>query len=462
MKKRMILNLLLALFCSLNANSAETKLSGTAKDYAGKKLRLATYTDKIINNTETIAETMVDTAGNFSFSIQINEVTEAFIPMDVYNGFVFMEPGKSYEVTLPTYRERTLPMKLDPYFSPSDYLLQAKEFQKGELNFQLMEFEEAFDFYSMKHITFGAEIDSVQASIADLRRIFIDLDDDFQFQFKEYRYLLLLSIAPKTNQDSIILQFNKVGADVRNPAFWDLFNNLFDDFVSRRRDDVEISALFDKIIETENAKMFFALLSNQYGLTDSNLKELVGIKILYDLCNNDLYDKVKLVGMMRKLGGGILSDNNRELLAQVILQTSIGLNGTPAPDLEGIDAKGKGHKLSEWRGKYIYLNFCNARIDQTHKDLTVLSRFKDQYRDRLEIVNIFLYDEIDRIKLLEANFRNKMVFINANDPDGVKKAFGLKNIPSFMLIDREGNFLLSKGAEPSDELRMIMDQILKK
>lgn len=461
MNRRMILYLLIAL-CTWSINAAETKVTGVAKDYAGKKLNLVTYTDRIINETKSIAEAEVDSAGNFAFILNLNEVTEAFLPMEVYNGFIFLQPGKSYEVKLPAYRERTLPMKLDPYFEPADYLLQAKEFKQGEFNYQLMEFEEAFDFYTMKHMTYGAQIDSVQASVADLRRIFVDLDDDFQFQFKEYRYLLLLSMAPKIEQDSLIKQFNKVGADTRNPAFWDLFNSLFDDFVRRKRDEVEISALFDKIIETENVKMYFALLSNQYGLTDSNLKELVGIKILYDLANSDLYDKAHLVSMMGKLGSGILSDNNRELLANTILRTSIGLTGTPAPDVESIDTKGKTHRLSEFKGKYIYLNFCNARIDQTHKDLTVLSRFKDQYRDRLEIVNLFLFDEENRIKSLESNFRNKMHFLLATDPNFVKKAFGLKNIPSFMLIDRDGNFLLSRGAEPSDELRMVMEQILKR
>ena len=460
MKRRMILCLALIL-CTLYANAAETKLFGTAKDYAGKKLSLLTYTDRIINDTRSLAETEVDSAGNFAFRININDVTEAFIPMDVCNGFIYLQPGKSYEVVLPAYRERNLPMKLDPFFTPADYLLQAKEFKKGEFNYQMMEFEDAFDFYTVKHMTYGAPIDSVQASISDLRRIFIDLDDDFQFQYKEYRFLLLLSLAPKVKQDSLIAQFNKVGADVHNPAFWDLFNSLFDDFVRRRRDEEEISALFDKIIETENVKMYFALLSNQYGLTDSNLKELVGIKILYDLSNNDIYDKSKIVGMMRKLGGGILSDSNRELLAHVIIKSSINMVGSPAPDLEGTDTKEKLHKLSEYKGKYLYINFCNSRIDQTHKDLTVLSRFKDQYKDRMEIINVFLFDDNNRIKSLESNFRNKMIFLNANEPDLVKKAFGLKNVPSFMLIDKDFNFLLSKGAEPSDELRMLMEQIMK-
>lgn len=461
MKRRMILGLLLAL-CSLSAMAAETKIYGVAKDYAGKKLNLLAYTDRIINDTRSIAETEVDSAGNFTLTTNINEVTEAFIPMDVYNGFIYLQPGKSYEVVLPAYRERSLPMKLDPYFSPTDYLLQAKEFQKGEFNYQMMEFEEAFDFYTMKHMQWGAPIDSVQASISDLRRIFVDLDDDFQFQYKEYRYLLLLSMAPKIKQDSLIKQFNKVGADVHNPAFWDLFNSLFDDFVQRKRDEVEISALFDKIIETENVKMYFALLSNQYGLTDSNLKELVGIKLLYDLANSDIYDRQKLVDMMSKLGGGILSDNNRDLLAKVIYKSSANLMGMPIPEVEGTDTQGKLHKLSEFKGKYIYINFCNSRIDQTHKDLTILSRFKDQYKDRLEIVNLFLFDDLNRIKSLESNFRNKMVFLNANNSDEVKIDFGLKNIPSFMLIDKEGKFLLSRGAEPSDNLRLLMEQILLK
>ena len=84
----------------------------------------------------------------------------------------------------------------------------------------MMEFEDAFDFYSMKHVTYGANPDSVKKSIRELRRIFSDLKNPYQKRFKEYRYVLLQNMSvpsyPKM-QDSVIRRLNVLGPDYDNP-----------------------------------------------------------------------------------------------------------------------------------------------------------------------------------------------------------------------------------------------------
>ncbi|MCB9018315.1 MAG: redoxin domain-containing protein [Prevotellaceae bacterium] len=456
--------ILLTLFFLLQGTffyAAVTEVSGVAKDYAGKNIQLLTYTDKIINEMRILGETTVDTSGAFSFSVNLHSVIEAFIPMELSRGFIYLVPGKSYRISLPPYAERSLAQKLDPYFEPDDYLLDCKNLEKGEFNYQMMEFEDAFDYYTMKHITYGAEPDSINKSIADLRRIFADLDDDFQFQFKEYRYLLLSSMSPKISPDTLISSLNRMGADVANPAFWDVFNNLFDDFIKRERDGKEESILFDNILKTKNIKLYFGLIANRYGITDSNLKELVGIKLLYDLVNSGLYDRFEVVEMLRKLGGGILSEQNRSLLADVVVKVSINMIGTPAPDFVGIDENGKERRLSDFKGKYVYVNFCNGQIERTKRDLDVLSRFSETYKSNMLVVNLFLYDNRKALKNMAAPYKGNMVFLNAGQPDLLKKAFDLKNVPSFMLIDKNSNFMLTQGAEPNDELRLLMERLLK-
>gem|GEM_PF-677644 len=439
-----------------------TNIQGVARDFAGKKIQLLTYTDKIVNGTRVLGETTVDTSGAFSFSVNLYSVTEAFIPMELSRGFIYLQPGKSYNISLPPYVERNLAKKLDPYFEPADYLLDFKNGDKSEFNYQMMEFEDAFDYYTMKHITYGTEPDSIKKSIADLRRIFVDLDDDFQFQFKEYRYLLLMSMSPKNPVDTLIYGLNRMGADVTNPAFWDLFNNLFEDFIKRERGEREENLLFDNIIKTQNVKLFFALLTNRYGITDSNLKELAAIKLMYDLVNSGLYDRFDVIEMLRKLGGGVLSEQNRDLLADVVTKVSINMIGSPAPDFVGLDENGKASNLSDFKGKFIYVNFCNSQIDRTKRDLDVLQRFSDTYKNELVVVNLFLFDDQKTVKRMASLYPNKkMIFLSAGQPDLVKIAFDLKNVPSFMLLDKDLNFMMTKGIEPNDELRMMMEKILK-
>ena len=442
------------------ANAKGTTLSGVAKSYAGKTLTLRIYTDQIIKNERILSEVTVDTAGFFSFAVDIVSPVQVFIPMDLYNGFIYLEPGKTYQVKLPEYIGKSLPQKLDPYFVPTDYLLEIEDLQKGDFNFQLMEFEEAFDFYSIKHLVYGNDPDSVQASIREMRNIFTDLDHQFQIRFKEYRFLLLENLSFGKIQDSIVAQLDQMGADVENPAFWDVFDNVFSDFIQSSKDNKEDYFLFRKIVEDGNAKMLFPLLKNRYGITDTYLRELVAIKWIFDLINVEDFDKFKVIELLRKLGGGIQTEQNRELLAFVIEKATANSIGSPAPGFIGTDPKGKQHLLSDYKGKYVYLNFGNTQIDQTQKDLNVLLRFYDTYKKDLVVINLFLYDTPEQVARIAAPYKDKMIFLHIDNPDLLRKVYQAQNIPSFFLLDKDGNFLMTKGAEPNDELRVFMQRII--
>ena len=441
-------------------NAKETTLSGVAKSYAGKKLTLKTYTDQIVKNERILSEAKVDTAGFFSFVIDIVSPIQGHIPMDLYNGFIYLEPGKQYQVKLPEYVEKSLPQKLDPYFVPTDYLLEIEDLEKGDFNFQLMEFEEAFDFFTMKHLIYGNDPDSIQASIQEMRNIFTDLDNRFQLQFKEYRFLLLNNLSLGSDQNNIIAQLDQLGADVENPAFWDVFDNIFSDFILRFKDNKEEYSLFRKMVEDGNVKMLFSHLKNRYGITDPYLKELIAIKWIFDLINVEDFDKFKVIELLRKLGGGIQMEQNRELLASVIAKATSNAIGFPAPDFIGTDPKGKQHFLSDFKGKYVYLNFGNTQIDQTQKDLNVLLRFYDNYKKDLVIINLFLYDTPEQVARIAAPYKDKMIFLHVGDSDLLRKIYNIQNIPSFFLLDKNGNFLMTKGAEPNDELRILMQHII--
>jgi hypothetical protein len=443
------------------ANAKGTVLSGVAESYAGKTLTLRTYADQIVKNERILSEVTVDAAGFFSFAIDLVSPIQAFIPMDLHNGFIYLEPGKTYQVILPEYIEKSLPQKLDPYFEPTDYLLEIEGLQQDDFNFQLMEFEEAFDFYTMKHLVYGSDPDSIQASIQEMRDMFTDLDSRFQSRFKEYRFLLLKNLVPEVARENIIAQLNQLGADVENPAFWDAFDTIFSDFIQKTQDDKEEYSLFSKIVKESNAVMLFSHLRNRYGITDADLKELVAIKLVSDLINTDNSDNSKLIELLHKLGGGIQTERHRDILASLIARASSNTIGSPAPGFIGIDPKGKQHFLSDYKGKYVYLNFGNTQVDQTKKDLNVLAQFHtNYYKKELVIINIFLYDTREQVARIAAPYKDKMVFLYIDDPDLLRKTYQVQNIPSFFLLDMNGNFLMTKGAEPNDELRVFMQHIM--
>ena len=218
----------------LQVKAKTTVISGNAPSFAGKTIAVRTYSEQVLNEEEELGQATVASDGSFKFELETDRTLQVFIPTDVTKAFLYIEPGESYTISLPDYRERTIIEKLDPYFAPKDYLATIEGLRRGDFNYQMMEFEDAFDFYTIKHVTYGSQVDSLRKSVKELQNIFTDLKKPFQEKFKAYRYILLMNMCVGENQpmqDTVILQLNAIGADYGNPAFWDAFNNVFNEFI---------------------------------------------------------------------------------------------------------------------------------------------------------------------------------------------------------------------------------------
>jgi hypothetical protein len=77
------------------------------------------------------------------------------------------------------------------------------------------------------------------------------------------------------------------------------------------------------------------------------------------------------------------------------------------------------------------------------------------------IINLFLYDTPEQVARIAAPYKDKMIFLHIDNPDLLREIYQAKNIPSFFLLDKNGNFLMTKGAEPNDELRVFMQHIIQ-
>lgn len=448
--------------CCTTASAEVSTIKGVEATYAGRQLKLMKKTDDLVGLTQTLDSCKVDSAGNFQFSVSLAFPCQAYIESETVNAFFYIEPGKKYELNIPPFNERTLTQKLDPYFKPVEVMANIVGLKMGDFNYKLMEFEDAVDFYTMKHLACANNPDTILASIDQMKEIFADLyQDPFQGQFMEYRFLLMLNSSSQIYQDSLILRLDRLGVDEDNPAFWDVFNNLFENFISQTAGDRTQYLAFQRIIEEGNVKMYFALIKNRYQIYNPDLRELVAIKWLYDLLNQGQYDPFKVMELLQQVGGGVANKRNREILTQILYRSSLNMIGAPAPDFEMTDVSGKRQKLSDFFGKYIYLNFGNSMINQTQKDLEVLTRFQNDFKKDLEILNIGMYDTSTKIKNLSQRYAGKMHFAVADDSDKLKKLYTIESIPSFFLIDKDGNLLMTKGAEPTDELRILLQKIFK-
>jgi len=455
-KIKCALSLSIMMSCVCPTHAAKVVVSGKNESYAGETLELRTYSEKILNSSESVATAKVDKEGEFTFEFDLTNECQVFLPGDAQRGYLYVEPGKSYVVEIPNKRLRTLSEKLQPYFEPNEYLFFIQKPDKKDVNMKILQFEDAYDFFTMKTLASKGDVDTVQFSVKELNRIFSDMNTKFEKGYVDYRCLLLKAqFSDPVQMGGVYAEFSKLGVDKTNPAFWDLFNNVFYNLIPNTLKSEDFY-VFKKIVETLNAKMLLMHLQEQYKLADTELRELAAIKIIGDLVAADIFDNRIVVRMLQRLSSVVTMEENKELALNVAATVGSTLVGEGAPNLVGHDMNGKKHELTEFLGKYIYLNICNSRLMKTEKDLKILDRFQETFEGQLQVVNIFVYDDKDNVEKVTKGLSGKMQVWMAPESDVLRKIYNARAIPSYYLMDNEGKFVLLRKAEPNDELRYLL------
>lgn len=115
--------------------------------------------------------------------------------------------------------------------------------------------------------------------------------------------------------------------------------------------------------------------------------------------------------------------------------------GFAAPDFTLKDLNGNTVKLSNFRGKPVYLNFWASWCPPCKAEIPEIQKFYQQNKDKVAVlaVNITFNDKVsDVVNLLKTNNANFPVLLDANGNSPVADAYQVYGIPVSFFIDKNG------------------------
>jgi thiol-disulfide isomerase/thioredoxin len=150
------------------------------------------------------------------------------------------------------------------------------------------------------------------------------------------------------------------------------------------------------------------------------------------------------------------------------------LIGTPAPELDcqawlndrQNPERGRSHRLADFRGKYVLLDFWNTGCGPCHYDFPTIKRLGDLYRDRNFVV-IGVHDNSADLQSVRAHVASQKIdfLIAVDQPDGrtlrAYERFVSFGFPTYVLIDPNG-LVLKTTADPGEpRIRPQMFEIVR-
>ncbi|MFO7371326.1 MAG: TlpA disulfide reductase family protein [Bacteroidales bacterium] len=458
---------LVALFLMYPAvSSAGTiTVTGSAPSYRNTKISFYKTSDWITGTEYLLGECMVSEKGDFKLEISSDSTRQLHTYLGIYRGYFYVEPGNTYQLVLPERRDKTPEERLNPYFEPVDIHLGLTNFSSEDLNMLIVMFDDAYVPYYEKHVNSiyqKKDLEKLEADIQQIEAPFKNTVNRFYQDYRNYYYGMLKLLANQQRVQSLSDEyFNNRPVLYNNPVYGDLFNQVFDKyFIFLGRSDSG-KKVYDDINRAASYTSLLHTLSVAGNFSNDTLMELIILKQIHDEFYGSQFSRK-----------GLLT-----LLDSLILRTGIGEHakiarnirhkitrlqpGYDPPQFELRDTGGKLVRLSDFRGRYVYLNFCTCQSYSCLNEFRMLTPFFERHKDKIEVITIATDpdEEVFRQFLKKNKYNWKFLYYN-NQPE-ILKEYDIRAFPTYFLIGPDGKLIHSPAVSPAENFEQRLFEVMK-
>ena len=462
--KRMLV-FLSGIMISISLPAGEVILYGKAADWSKTIISFYRYKELVTWSEDLLAEAKITDTGSFEIKIHVDETAYIFAHLGVYRAFLYVEPGKEYQLVLPPYREKTPADLLNPYFEEILIQLGIANIDENDINIQIRMFDDTYEPYYNKHVMAAVEGKDFSRLDEDIERIETHFSNNTNEYFRQYRqykyaYLRYLSLQHKV---TAIAETLLAGKPIlyHNLAYMELFNQVFKNYFFYHGRTDEGKKIYQDINFDNNYNELLITLKKNTLFSDNALLELVILRCLHDEFYSDRFSRSGILVILDSL---ILNTNIalHQLIGNTIRNKITRLlSGYPPPSFNLYDLDSNLISLDSLKGKYLYLNFCSCSSYSCLKEFEALQGIYARQKERLEIVTIAVdtYDESMHSYLHSKNYNWKFLYYS-HQPN-ILEEYDIRAFPTYFLIGPDGRLIQSPAPAPGENFESRLFEVMR-
>lgn len=461
--------ILLCSLCLLGFSASSvyaTHVFGSAKEYANSELVFYRYQDRITYMKEEVFRLKVDAEGNFDASFGIDRITYLFAEFGVYYVYFYAEPDGNYEIVLPEYVERTNAELFNSYFEPTEMHLGIKNMKDTDLNYLIMDFDYYFNRYydlRMEDLYIKGLKTDVDTFINNINARYKKYNNTYFQQYRRYRIAALKEMVTKREYESALVYSYYSNKEILydNPAYMDLFNSIYNNYFDNYLVSPGGADLYRVITYGHSISLLHKLIGSNPKHKRKQFRELVMLKGLNDAFANDNLQWLPLLLTLDSLY--ITTEYPiHQQIAQNIADNSLTMaKGTVALPFELPDTMGNMLSLSDFKGKYLYLQFANTQTYSSAAEFDVLKRVYNRYKGLCIFVTILTDSDREKAKKFIADNSLNWTFLFADVNSKVISDYKVRAYPTYYLIDPKGVLVMSPAPSPAENFEKYLFKIIE-
>jgi thiol-disulfide isomerase/thioredoxin len=123
--------------------------------------------------------------------------------------------------------------------------------------------------------------------------------------------------------------------------------------------------------------------------------------------------------------------------------------------------KGELVTPDQFEGKYVYLNFCTSSSYSCLQEFTILEKFYEKHKGRIEIVTISVDRDINDLKSFLKQTNYKWTFLHYGNKPEIIKDFDIRAYPTYFLIGPDRRLIMSPAPSPRENFEILFFNLLR-
>lgn len=447
--------LLIALFFSLNLFSQNISIKGIVRQPTADSqqptalVRLLTYNDMLTYEQTTVYETKTDADGNFVIEANIDDIVMAQIAIDLERVDILLKPDSDYEI------EIMIPEQTDniSYFERRSPTLKMIKEDDENLYYQYYISNMIIDDFVLNN--FNRLYRGRQVSLLDSLDVMInkdlgDINSEFVKDNLRYRKAAIQMMVNNNANKTIENHFNKKDILYSNPAYMNLFQEVFVNHLTSRQfnpSDLRnlLYADYDSFLKYLKGKDVF--LSDNPILAELvvawNLK-----RMYYEMPD----DKGRILSYLNHICQNTKNESNKQLVDDILKQIGRLSFNSDAPQFTLTDKENNIVRLSDFKDNLLLLQFVSHKNSMTDYQFEMLKDFSQQWQDTISIITIATEGCFDDYRQTFENKGYKWMLLNLADNILLLEDYQIKTFPDYVIIGRNNKIGMSPAPSPDQYL----------
>lgn len=453
-KLKYFLSFILLLTYSLISFSTETILKGKIENFNGKKLKIGRYKDFITSQKEWIGSCEIEN-NTFSIHFDISQTSQIILKIEDKETSLFAEAGAVYNISL-SYDETANQDRAFDKFLDLKMLFP----QPNETNQLIKKFNTDYQNFMAKNfrlLVVKGGVKETKAFIDKWKKKSRQESNSFVANYVKYAIANLEDIG-RTSRDTLFDSYLKEAEILYNQK------EYFNFFIQFYRGDFAQLALksdakeFLKAIMLEND---FDKSRNEIArlkkIENPALAELYLMNGLFEVFHKKTINQQSSLDILKTISEKGTTPGNKKIALSILQELENYGKDQLAPSFALKDVNGQTINLSDFKGKVSYLSFWSNSSIPSLREMRVMQSLVKKYGKKINFVSINIDDDASIFKKIQEKNQYQWPFLHIGDQHELKEKYKVRTIPSYFLIDENGNFMQTFAPNPVEIDRTLYE-----